>query len=1475
MLSRLNKIVLLLFFLPVFTFAQAPRSFTGEAATYLDEMELLLETSNKKASEELLKKFEPFWLEGKFTPTQQGTIMEMSNFMLKKRLKPFPDFSNYLQALMGFAVSGKDQSTFDNWHNSLEQMLTGTTRRFSDYLENCAELFAANTLYSSASTRWVAGSSQYKFEFDSVPRVVFPKMDLVCHSKNDSSVIYQIDGYYLPLRKTFIGRGGKLYWTRAGLEPTETFAELRHTVIDVTGTDWVSDSAQFYHRKYFKQALIGKITEKIIANVTVDNATYPRFQSYDLQLGIKELIKDADYLGGFSMHGGRMIGSGTMEEKAALYFKREGKPFLTAKSASFVVRPDRISSDNASVLIAFEGDSIYHPSIQFKYLSKDREVSVVREVQAGIAMPFFNSFHKMDMFVDAIYWKIDDPLMEFKMLTGQGESKMVMESANLYTDERYQKIQSIFDESPLYTIKKFAEEVSRDIYSNELARYLRTSEQQARSLLIFLANRGFVNYDFETDKATINEKLYYYLAARSNKTDYDKIEMESIISALPNAKLSLLNFDLDVEGVNRILLSDSQQVWVVPANQQIKLKRNRNFEFDGRVHAGRSDFFGKKFLFEYDTFKINLVNVDSIRLKVVSETEFDEKGNPKLIPLQSTLQNVSGVLYIDSMMNKSSRKNIPGYPTFTSDKESYVYYDKPEIFNSVYNRDKFYFRIDPFTIDSLDSFSAGGLQFPGDFESGIFPTIREVARIRPDYSFGFERNSPPEGYPMYDGKGTFHNHIDLSYKGLVGEGTIEFLSSVSESKEIIFFPDSTNMDNAKFDLNKAMVAGIGFPVAEGREVFINWQPWNDRMNVMKKTTNLFVYDKAVTLDGNLALTSKGLGGNGNAMFSESELFSKDFYFKQDAYGADTSDFKLKSDDAAVLAIETKNVKSKIDLVKRFGEFVSNGKGSFVSFPLNQYICFIAQFRWFIDKQEVEFGEDYKDNTKLNIEGSDFVSVHPGQDSLRWNAGLARYSLLDYLIKARKVKEILVADASIQPNDTATIVIERNAVMRPLYEARITANTSTKYHNITNAQVNVLGRKSYEANGEYAYTDPAGTKHLIRLDRIAIDTSIQTYANGVISDSINFQLSRNIQYKGKINIAAANPLLNFDGFARVNHDCMEKLPSSWFAFRSDIDPKGVTIPVNDARNENHDKLAAGIYFANDSSGFYGAFLSPLQRNSDSALVTANGFLSYNDASKTYLIGPEEKLKNADAPGNLVTINAACVMNTEGRMNLGVNLGQLQLMPAGQAVYNTNNDSLKLDIVLGLDFLFSEDALKQMSTLIMENSTLSPTKDDRAVWTRAMRTLIGTEKADKLISEFSLYGAPKRIPEELVKTLMITDLKLYWNRETQSYKSSGPIGIGFIGKTTISRMLKGSVEIQRKRGNDVLHIYLESDNATWWYFNYTRGILQAISSDSRFNDIIQELKPEKRVAESKGDKPPYEYMLSTDRRKAEFLRRFNNN
>ena len=1451
--------------------AQTVKNFSSEPGQWFKDMKEFLVAANKKDAQDLMEKFEPVWLQGKLTSDQQAKVIEVSNFMLKKRLRPFPEFSDYINALIGFTNSGQSSEAFNKWNQSLEKLLTGKTRLFVDYIETCSGMFASNTFYESASTRWKSASSTYVFEFDSMPYITFASTDVVCYAKGDSSVIYGIKGVYYPLLKKFIGSGGKVYWSRAGLQEGQVYAELRNTTIDVTGADFQSDSVLFYHKQFFKSPLTGRLTDKILANVKPETATYPRFDSYTLTLDIKELIKDADYRGGFSMHGIKMIGAGTKDQKASLTFKRNSKPFLIASARSFVIRPDRINCDNASVVIRFEKDSIVHPGLQLKYINKDRQLSLIRKTESGIQMPFFNSFHQMDMMVDAIYWKIDDPLMELKMVSGAGESKMILESTSLYTDFRYEKLQGMSETNPLYILKQYAERNSRTVFIPDFAKYLKVNETNARSLIYFLAEQGFVSFDPETDEAVMNDKLYYYLSARNNKTDYDKLEVASVIDAVPNAKLNLLNFDLDLQGVSRIMISDSQSVFIVPKDQEVKLKKNRDMEFSGRVHAGKSDFFGKKFAFSYEKFAFDLENIDSVRLKVETG-ELDESGKPKLAALKSSLQNLTGTLYIDSLNNKSGRKNYPAYPVFVSEKESYVYYDDPSIYNSVYSRDQFYFKMDPFTIDSLDNFAKSGMSFEGEFNpAGIFTASREKLVVRPDYSFGFEKETPAEGLAAYGGKGRFFDHLDLSFQGLRGKGHIDYLSSQTHAEEFVFFPDSATSTKAQFELTEQTVAGTAFPQASGHDVLMCWQPKADKMLINKSLDNLSLYNKKVDLNGNLVLAKKGLSGNGRAFYTESELISGNFYFQPNVYGADTSDFNLKSDDQNVMAISTKNVKSKIDMEKRYGDFVSNGSGSYVSFPLNQYICFIAQFRWYMDKKEVEINDD-PSNTKLNIQGSDFVTVHPFQDSLKWNAGTARYSLVDYLIKARKVKEILVADASIQPDDSSTIVIEKNAVMRPLVNATIIANTSTRHHTMLQCNVNITGRKSFTGTGKYSYTDQTGTKHLILLERIAVDTSMQTYANGLIPDSLNFQLSTNIQYKGKVLILASNPLLNFDGFARVNHNCVESLPVDWFSFNGDIDPKGVNIPVNAPLNETRRKLAVGISLSNDSTGFYPLFFTPKKSELDSNLITTNGFLAYDAKSNMYKVASVEKLQSPDEAGNSVYLdNAKCILNGEGKLNLGVNYGQFKVMTYGSVNYNTNNDSTDLDVLLGLDFMFSDDAIKSFAEVIQNYPTLPPTKDGRPVWIRAMRTILGREAAEKLTTEYNLYGSPKKVPSVLQQTFFLTDVKLYWDKSTQSYRSKGPIGVGFAGKAAIGRLFTGYVEMNRKKGNDVINIYLEADKNNWWYFNYSRGIMQAISSDTKFNDAIQNLKPEKRVADTKDDKPPYEYMLSTDRKRAEFVKK----
>jgi hypothetical protein len=1483
-----RSIIILLSILLLFAhslYSQTPKNFTREPAKFLTEMQAFLAATNKKDADKLIERFTVPWNGGKFNASQMDRIYNTTDAMLKKRLKAFPDFSNYLNALIGFSESTQSAQSFDAWHAGIDKLMTGSTRNFSSYLDVCYDLFASNTLYASSSTMWKSSTNNYSFDFDSLPKIVFGSMNLMCYAKGDSSLIANTSGSYYPNQKRFYGNGGVVYWTRAGLPVNAVYAQLKNYVVDVSGSDFDADSVTFYNKQIFNQPLTGRLIDKCLANADTINATYPRFGSYNMDLEIRELVKDASYRGGFSMHGSRIIGSGGKDRAATLTFRRENKPFLVAASQSFVMRPDRIVSDNTAVTFVLDKDSIYHPGVQLRYINKDRELSLIRPSGRSIGTPFYDSFHQIDMYFDAMTWKIDDPLIDLKMISGEGEVKLIFESSNYFRAQRYQRLQGIAEVNPLYTLKQYAEKFqTREVSVSDYSMHLRMSDTQIRSLFLSLNSQGFISYNEAEDKAVIKDRLYYYLAASVGKTDYDILEFGSQISGQPNATINLLNYDINMRGVAVVSLSDTQNVFIVPKEQELTLKKNRDFTFSGRVHAGRFDFYGQEFSFFYDDFRIHLKAVDSLSMKITGEPTPD--GRIPLIPIRSVLQNVTGYLYIDRPNNKSSYQKSPEYPIFKSDAPSYVYYDYPWIYNGIYNRDRFYFKVDPFSIDSLDNFKPEGLVFDGTLASaGIFPDMKERLSIQRDYSLGFQKSLDPAGLPAYGSRGTYYENLQLNNEGLKGGGTINYLSAVAKSKQIIFFPDSANADVDNFTMAEKTIAGVEFPSASATDVYMNWRPMEDKMYLFKKQNTFALFDRKVDHDGNLILAKNGLTGSGVASFEQASITSSKIAYKSITFNSDTSDFKLKSTDPNTPALATTNMKSFVDLKNRFGEFTSNGTGSYVTFPFNQYICYIEKFKWMMDDKNVSFVRDAPAlrTDKPGLTGSEFVSIHPQQDSLRWYSPEATYSLTDYILRANEVKEIDVADATVYPGD-GKVIIDRGASMRTLNEARVVANRETRFHTMLNASVNISGRRGYTGTGDYEYVDQLKVKHLLKLTQIGVDTSGQTYANGEVAESLGFLLSPNIQYKGRLNIRAARQTLYFDGYAIANHNC-EELQRNWFAFAAEIDPSGVNVPVKNPVNDSREKLYSGIWFGRDSANFYGTFISQLALSSDQEIISAEGLLSYDPESREFRITPEEETPSKKSSKNKEEMpfnhansfylsDDACSFTGFGSINSGANFGQFKLNTTGKAVLDPVSDTLYFDAMVDLDFMFNDDALKAMSELILSFPTLPPTNDNRHVFQEGMRVIMGKEQSEKFLNDVSLYGNPKKTPDELSHSLFLSDVKFYWHKESLSFKSVGSIGVAYIGKNPVNRMLRGYLEIAKKRSGDIFNLFLELDGNTWFFFNYQRGVMQAVSSDPKFNEAINNMKPEKRVADEKGGKPPYQYLLSTDRKKNEFVRRIEN-
>ncbi len=1477
-------------------FSDDPAKFTGEMTSLFTAIEN--KDQRKEGETFMLEKFTPFWNGGFLNDPQKKTVIANCNEMMKKKMKAYPHFMNYMVSLLNMSEAGKLPAVFDPWHQTLMKLMgKSTSNSFLSFLSSSDSLFLANYLYVSNTTKWVASNSNYDFTFEEEPVVFFPSIILTCYANNDSSVIYDTRGRYYPLQKKWVGEKGMVDWSRAGLKPEDVYATFGSYTVNLKSREFFVDSVQFYNREFFGSvSLPGRIEDKVLANRRGDDALYPEFQSYNKRLEIKSIYPDVDYEGGFTMRGAKLIGSGDSIYDAILTFKKDGAPFLVCRSKSFAIRKYRVNSDRASMSLRFEGDSIYHPGLVMRYTYKEldknntkdsvwitkREVAFFRETEGLSQSPFFNTYHRLDMYFEALYWKMDEPMINFSMIRGPGSSSdALFESANYYSDGRFEKIRALDDLHPLQALKNYANICGSRLFPvSDFANYRRIQVEYIRAQIIDLAIRGFLVYDPNTDMIFVKDKVLEYLNAKVGKTDYDVLQFNSVIEAEANATFSLLNWDLKMRGISRVFLSDSQAVYIYPADQEIIMKKNRDFLFSGRVHAGLFDYYGKNFSFEYDKFKLNLPIIDSMTFKVRSRKP-DDYGEYPLVRVKSVIENLSGDILIDHPNNKSGLKPFSEYPIFNSKKHSFVYYDRNSDHPGAYPRDNFFFRIDPFTLDSLDDFSTEGLEFNGYLASaGIFPDIVQPLKVMQDYSLGFLHNTGPAGYPTYGGKGTFYETIDLSNKGLYGHGRLKYLSSESKSDDFLFFPQYMTAKVQDYTVNESK-SGVQYPPVSAHNVKEEWKPYEDVLSVTTTDQPARMYAEESEFSGTLNNTPAGLTGNGKMEFKNALMTSEKYVFKNRVFDTDTCDFSLKTMDYDELAFETKNYRGHVDFDARKGEFKSNGGTSLVSFPVNEYICYMDQFDWYMDKDEIDLQNnsknipgienmDIKELADLDLAGSEFISTHPAQDSLRFRSSRAKYSLKEKIIYASDVKFIKVADATIFPGD-GNVTILKKAEMVPLENAQILANNTTKYHTISSAKVFVYGKKSYSGAGYYDYIDEMDGMQRIFLDKVSVDSTLQTYGHGYIKDSLEFTLSPNFDFYGDVHLAASREFLTFDGGTRIKHQC-DTLGLQWLSFKAEINPMEIFIPVPETiTNTQGDRIYAGLYLNRDSIGVYPAFLSKKFLGGDPELAGTSGFLTYDHQSNEYRISSKEKLAQPILPGRFMSYSVfKCVSRNEGKLSLGNNFGRVTMNNYGVIDHSNRDSSTMMYTVSELDFHFSKDAFALMEQSLVANTELEATNVRSELYNKYLGEVMNTEEAGKAESELILYGYFKKLPEILEHTISFTDLTLKYNETRKSYVSEGKIGIGVIGKTQINKYVNGRVEMSQKRSGDRLTVYLEVSSGEWYFFDYYNGIMYAISSNKEFNDIIINTKAEDREVKAGDGEKRYSYQLSTSSRKDKFLK-----
>jgi hypothetical protein len=908
------------------------------------------------------------------------------------------------------------------------------------------------------------------------------------------------------------------------------------------------------------------------------------------------------------------------------------------------------------------------------------------------------------------------------------------------------------------------------------------------------------------------------------------------------------------------------------------MKRNRSFQFDGMVDAGLFSFSGENFFFHYDSFKIAMQDIVSLQLSVSSGVT-NQYGEALLTRIDNSIEKMTGELVIDDPNNKSGLERYPQYPTFISRENSFIYFDNPKIQNGIYNRSAFYFELYPFTIDSLDNFRPEAISPSGVFTSaGILPPMEIEMTLREDNSLGFYMQAPEEGIPLYGGTGTFYNDIEMSSRGLHGYGSFDFLTSTTWSDDFLMHPDSMMARSRRYLVRERLEA-TAFPYVENSIADVKLIPGEEVMKVARVEETFRIFNDSVFHGGDLELRPLGLTGSGVMAMKEARFESDLYRYEARVIRSDSAGVQLKGEGLEEFTFLTDDVRLNVDLDARRGEFTASGDQTRIELPYNLYETRLDQMTWYMDEgkvglsqvkplpgNSVDIGID-----SLKTSGPTYISQHPQQDGLHFVAPQATYDYRARQLYAHRVPFIEVADAYIFP-DSGEVQVGYQANMNLLENARVLADQFNRKHLMYGASITVKGARDYQGSGFYNYVDAFGSSQPIFFDRIWVDSTLQSRALGTVPEDDPFMLSPYFDFQGQVRLTASVTRLIFDGGTRVMHHC--EISRGWLRFTAEIDPTDIRIPVSDQMvNTSQNKIFAGSLITRDSTHIYAAFLSARKDYFDAPITGASGTLVYDPGRESYMIASEEKLADSTRPGSYLKLGTAdCQLYSEGPVNLTLDFGQVGIRSAGNAVHNVPKDRFRTHLVLGLDFLFSQDALRVMGGEIDSLPDLEPVDLTRHHYQLAMRDLLGETRARTLERQLALTGVYEEIPPEWRTTLFFNDLPLEWNQETRSFRHNGKVGIGNIGDIQVNKKVNAYIELVEKGSGDIFDIYLEVDRNTWYYFAYSPGGLQVLSSNRTFNEIVFNLKASDRRERAGLGQAQYVYSLAAQRRMDLFIDRF---
>lgn len=1463
--------------------------------SFQDSVRLVLE--NTKATEAMAvgAAFQNAW--SRLGPDQQLTIRKQTQFMKKKGYRLRPYLLNYFGSIASaVTIENADQSRISSYLAVVDKVLQNENLNQANlFFQTSRDFFEHHALNAVKGFTLKASDDDYRFDYiipqaDTVPApyvepdtttfnqpawqqpvyqpelmgavIKFNKVTLNFFTPYDSASLRNTSGTFSLRDKIFVGEGGRFDWSTAGLSPDSVYYDLSKYNFKTTQPAFRAQQGKLTYVGKVEGTVPGIMDFRSISHKGKKNASYPRFKSYEANINIKSLGDKIKYTGGFGLQGRLVNSNSVMGFPAVVEVMGDAGKKFKAISMSFGFKDSTIVSAKAKVVIYQRNDSIVHPSMAMEYLLNKERLILTKESSQLRKAPFTSSFFDVDFTADRLIWNLKTDTIKIDVVGSGKVAPMVIESVDFYDPEDYRLLRGNgFPFHPLALVVNYATDIgSSDITVFDLVVEGKRSLNLVKQAADFLSQKGMIEYDAASGKIHVYEKAYHMVQAVKGNADYDNMKIHSLADTVANAVISFAEGKMQVNGVEEFNVSDSLNVVIKPDSSRITLMQGRDLKFNGTIDAGNFEITGKNFTLKYDSFSINMAHIDSIRFYVTEKNGERRRLNNAMVGadsaaaaaggMASSSNRTSGTLYINDPFNKAGLTKIPNYPRFDATAGGVVYFNRREILNGAYDRSVF-FVIPPFKLDSLNDADPGSINFEGTFvSSGMFPNFKEKLHTMPDKSLGFTHDVPTTGYNLYQGDGKLYGNMKLDNSGIRANGKIDYLSTTVESKDFIFYPDSVTGKGTVGEIKEKQIGTVYYPQITLSNYKLKWLPKQDELSVYNLKDPFNLYNSTATLNGRLIVSKQGVGGDGKLSTRGSKVQSEELSFSAKEFSGRHSRFEVETENPEKPALAANDVKLNFNLSKNFVTVSPEVEGdAAIEFPYAQFKTSIPEARWDLTTQKIVMNKA----DDVPIENSYFYTTRKDLDSLSFNAERAEYDIKTQQLKVSGIPYIIVADAKITPENNEVLILE-NAKIGQLKNTVIVLDTLNGYHRLTNGVVDIISRKEFAGHATYQYVNSVNDTFAIdmtdfKLEPIVeqasakrqkvIGATMQTVANGVVTESENILVAPRIYYKGDMTMYATRPALQLRGYVKLD---LKKIKdyNTWLRYEQSGDEKDIYLNFDQAVTEESRKADAGLHFAENNS-LYITFVYDKKDPSDEDFFLPSGSLFFDKETSEFKIEDRQKAAGEKLSGKVFAYNEdKQEVRFEGPVNFFKGTKDFNITASALGSGNLETNAIRMNSFVMVDMNIPPTAYQIMAASMLDvvkNESVEEGLGDQTDLLYKIADIVG-ERTAKEYEQLSLKSyVPLTSLAALAKPIVLANTNLKWSQDNKSFYSEGNLGVSHVLRNDINAAFEGFMEIKKNEdGAPVFHLFIKASPESWFYFGMEDNRLMVHSSVPAFNDAI---------------------------------------